>query len=322
MSVQLEDFSLSTENKKSSGTIQKVGLVGCGSMGQEITRLISQFGIDVVFIDLTTERVEEVMQRIDEQLDDVISHWGMTPSEKKLILSRIKGSTNFEDLGDCNIIIETTNTKKPGTNLHNRKEVFRKVEEVVSEDTIITSNTATLMISDLAEVLKVPQRAAGLHFIAPVADAKFVEVVRCVRTSDKTFDMLQKFVRMIGKKPVQVNESPGNVSTRMIVPFINEACEILMEGVASVEQIDVIMREATGHHMGPFEMADRIGLDKVLKWMNNLFSEFGSLKYKPSPLLKRMVRANLNGKRTGEGFYVWDGDKKVIKQGSINTLGR
>ncbi len=322
MSLTLDEFSLSKDSKKTSGTIQKAGVVGCGTMGQDIARRISQYGIDVIFVDLTTERVKEVMLRIEEQLDDVISHWGMTPSEKKLILSRIKGSTDYADLKDCDIIIETTNTKKPGTNIENRKEVFRKVEEVVSEKTVITSNTATLMISDLAEGLKFPSRAAGLHFIAPVSDGKHVEVVRCVRTSDETFEILMKFVRMIGKSPVQVNESPGNVSTRMMVPYVNEACEILMEGVAGVEDIDQIMKESTGHHLGPFEMADRIGLDKVLKWMNNLFNEFGALKYKPSPLLKRMVRANLNGKRTGEGFYRWDGDKKITKKGSINTLGR
>ncbi len=321
MSEKLEDFSLGKQMKP-KGSLQRIGIVGCGTMGQEIALVVSQAGLDVTFVDISEARIEEIFKRLNLMLDEIISKWGMTPNEKKLILSRIKGTVNYADLGDCNIIIETINTKKAGTSLEIRKEVFRNIEAVVKEDTVIVSNTATLMISDLASVLKFPDRALGMHFISPVRKVKIAEIVRNFNTSDAAYNCVVKFAKLIGKEVINVGESPGNITTRMIIPIINEACEILMEGVASVADIDMAMREAYGLQYGPFEMADRIGLDKVLKWMNNIYEEFGALKYKPSPLIKRMVRANLVGRRNGEGFYKYVDGKKMSKPGTIRSLGR
>lgn len=321
MSERLEDFSLGKQAKP-KGSLQRIGIVGCGTMGQEIALVVSQAGLDVTFVDISEARIEEIFNRLNKMLDDIISKWGMTPNEKKLILSRIKGTAEYSDLGDCNIIIETINTKKAGTSLEIRKEVFKKIEAVVQQDTIIVSNTATLMISDLASVLKHPDRALGMHFISPVRKVKIAEIVRNFNTSDAAYNCVVKFAKLIGKEVINVGESPGNITTRMIIPIINEACEILMEGVASVADIDLAMREAYGLQYGPFEMGDRIGLDKVLKWMNNIYEEFGALKYKPSPLIKRMVRANLVGRRTGEGFYIYADGKKMSKPGTIRSLGR
>lgn len=321
MAEQLERFSLN-QRATSKGILQKIALIGCGSIGQEITLHVSQKGIEVIFIDLNPGRIEEILKRMSAQLDININRWGMTPGDKKLVLSRIKGSVDYADISDCDIVIETINSKKPGTSLEERKEVFRRIEEHVKPETVITSNTATLMISDLASVLRRPERAVGMHFISPVSKINIVEVVRHFHTSDDAFEMVKKFARMIGKKAIEVNESAGNISTRMIVSMINEACGILLEGVASVKDIDEVMMEATGHAFGPFEMADRFGNDKILKWMDNLYREHGDPKYKPSPIIKRLVRAKMVGQRVGEGFYYWDGDLKKIKTGSIMNLGR
>lgn len=321
MSERLEDFSLG-KSMHSKGSLQKVGIVGCGTMGQEISVLMSQSGIEVVFIDVSEDRVTEVLKRIEAQLDDRISKWGLTGGEKKLILSRIKGSTDYSELVECEIVFETVNSKKKGTSLELRQEIFRKIEAVILTDAIIVSNTATLMISEISSVLKHPERAMGLHFFSPVGKVKIIEAVRSVYTNPETYAMVSKLALLIGKKLINVNESSGNISTRMLVPLINEACEILMEGVASVSDIDETMKETSGLQLGPFEMADKIGLDKVLKWMENLYTEFGETKYKPSPMLKRMVRANLVGRRVGEGFYLYQGGKRLPKKGSITNLGR
>ena len=168
MTESLEDFALGKKNNKQQGSIQKVGIIGCGFMGQEITRIISQHGMEVIFIELSEERIKEVYVELEQQMDELIEKWGLTEGEKRAILSRIKGSANYEDIKDVDLVIETINSKKPGSNIEFRKEVFRKVEEVVSEDTVITSNNSTLMISDLADVLEHAERAVGLHFINPV----------------------------------------------------------------------------------------------------------------------------------------------------------
>jgi len=310
MAESLEDYALSKEASK-KGAIQKIGVIGCGTMGQEIARVISQHGLDVIFIDITPERVEEVFLEISRELDEVISKWGMTKSDKRAILSRIKGSTDYNDIKDCNLVIETINSSKPGTNLEIRKDVFKKTEAVVSRDTIITSNTSTLNITDLSSVLEFPDRAVGFHFLSPAATVKLVEVVKGLKTSDEAYQFVIRFAKMIGKKVIELVESPGNISTRLIVSLINEACETLMEGVASTRCIDETMKVGFGLQFGPLEMADRIGLDKVIKWMDNLYSEFGEFKYKPNPILKRLFRAGHFGRKSGAGFYKYK-DGKVI----------
>lgn len=310
MHETLEDFSLG-RSIQPRGMIQKVGVIGCGAVGQEITRAISQYGIDVVFLDLDEDRIKLIFSQLEDQLDDVINHWGLTPGEKRAILSRIKGTTDYNELADCDIVIESISSRKRGTSIEERKEIFKKVEAVVSQDAIISSNIATLMISDLAAVLQHPQRAIGIHFILPVHKSHVIEVVKGISSSDGAYQQVIKFAGMINKRIVRVNESPGNIVTRMMVTTINEACEILMEGVASVSDIDIAMKESSGNIYGPFEMADRIGLDKILKYMDNLYQEFGDKKYKPSPIIKRLVRANYYGRITNRGFYNYANGKAV-----------
>jgi len=309
---KLEDFSL-TKSPKPHGAIQQIGIIGIGSMGQEIAKTISQHGFDVVCLDLDEKRVAGGLDGITRMLDTEILRWGMTNSEKRLIMSRIKGTVEYRDLADCDIVFEAINSRKPGTSLEIRKEILQKAEKYVRRDAILASNTATLMISDLASGLEYPDRAVGLHFMSPADNVKVLEVVRSARTSDEAFEIVSRFVRMLEKKPITLMESPGNVTTRMMCIVINHACEMLMEGIASAQDIDELMKTSLGHQFGPFELADRIGLDKVQKWMDNLYNEFGEHGYKTSPVLKRLVRANYLGKAFGQGFYKYDAHGKIIE---------
>ncbi|MFK5856281.1 MAG: 3-hydroxyacyl-CoA dehydrogenase NAD-binding domain-containing protein [Bacteroidota bacterium] len=307
---QLREFALG-DKLKVKGKIHTIGIVGCGSVGQGITLLVARYGMEVVFVDISQERVDEIFASLHSQLDDEINHWGITPSEKRLVLSRIHGSTNFADLKDCDIIIEAISSRKKGTEVEPRKNIFRRIEEVVSDTAIISSNISTLMISDLAEVLKIPERAIGIHFIEPCDKTNIIEVVSGVKSSKDAQEKVMRFCKMINKTGVSLHDSPGNISTRMMIPMINEACEILMEGVASISDIDLTMRETFGHNVGPFEHADRVGLDKIMKYMENLYTEYGNSKYKASPVIKRLVRANYLGKHVGRGFYTYKDDKMV-----------
>ena len=312
MSEVLADFALSKDVQTvQKGTIQKVGIVGCGVAGQEIARLISQNGIEVKFIDLTKERVNEIMEEIGKQLDEVISKWGLTKSDKRAILSRISGSIDYKDISDCDIVIETINTQAPGANKEIRKDVIKRIENVVKDDTVIVSNISSIMISDIASVLDKPERVLGLHFLTPATTVKIVEVVKGVKTNEVSFEKVVKFVKMLEKHVITLNESPGNISTRLIVSLINEACETFIEGVASIACIDKTMKQGFGMQFGPFELADRIGLDKILKWMDNLYAEFGEQKFKASPVIKRLVRLNYYGKKSGKGFYIYE-DNKIV----------
>jgi 3-hydroxybutyryl-CoA dehydrogenase len=310
MSELLEDYALTRKVHK-KGTIQKIGIVGCGEMGQEVCRIVSQFGMEALFLDISEEKVKMIFELIVQQLDDEINRWGLTASDKKAILSRIKGSTDYNELVDCDFILESVNSKKPGSNLELRKDVFKKIEAVVSPDTIIASNNSTLMISEIASAIEHPDRAIGFHFMSPATTVKIVEVIKGIETSQKTYETACKFAKMIERKVININESPGHISTRLIVTLINEACELLLEGVSSVESVDRTMRQGYGMQFGPFELADRIGLDKVVKWMDNLYQEYGLMKFKASPVIKRLSRANYLGKKTGKGFYRYEAGKIV-----------
>jgi 3-hydroxybutyryl-CoA dehydrogenase len=320
MPERLSDYSLQKKIVQGkNGGLQKVGVIGAGSMGQEIIRIISRQGIEVVYIDKTEELLVEINEAIEKQLDNIINKWGITSSEKRAIMSRIQGSTDFNDIRDCDLIIETIHRKGRGTSLQDRKEVFRKLESIIDPTTVIASNNATLMISDLASALKHPERAVGFNFITPVSKVGIVEVIRGLDTNDESFEFAIKFIKMLDKRPITLNESLGNISTRLIVTLINEACEVLMEGVASINCIDETMKLGYGLQLGPFELADRVGLDKVQKWMDNLYFEYGEQKFKPSPILKRLVRANHLGRKTGKGFYKYDNNNKIVSQAITTT---
>ena len=307
----LEDYSISRKVKSQSSLVNKVGIIGCGAMGQDISLLISSRGMDVVFIEISNLRVKQVFNEMNAKLDEMINHWGFTSSEKRAVLSRIKGSTDYTVLKRCSIVIECVSTHGYENVIPVKQDIFKKIEKVVPAKTIIASNSSSIVISELSSVLHHPERAVGMHFLAPAMTVKIIEVERSLNTSEETLNFVYKFAKMIDKKVIPVNESPGNISTRIIVPLINEACSMYMEGVATIEDIDNTMRSGYGLQLGPFEMADKIGLDKVVKWMDNLYKEFGDRKYKVSPLIKKLYRSNRLGRVTGEGFYKYAGGKKI-----------
>lgn len=313
---RLEDYGLSKDNRPKT-QFSKVGIVGAGSVGQNIARMISSKGLDVIFLDLTEEKIEKAYADLTRELDGMIERWGMTNSEKLGILSRIKGTTEYKDFKGCDIVIEAIKSLKREQTHEIRSEILKNIERNVSRNTIIATNSSTHVITELSSELEYKDRCVSFHFLTPEADARVVEVVKGLYTSQETWDNTVKFAQLIGKKVVAVKESPGIISTRLFVPLINEACEILMEGVGSMEDIDLTMRVGFGLPYGPFEMADKIGLDKILRWCENLYEEFGDIKYKSSPLLKKLVRANHWGRRTGRGFYEYNKDGMKMSTNSF-----
>ena len=298
--------------KKNRYEFTKVGIVGCGILGQEISRMVSSHGIEVTFIEISEEKIKNVMGSMSTELDNMIERWGMTHSEKRAIMSRIKGSMNYEDLEGADIVIESVKSRSRESSVELRKRIFREIEKYIDPDTIIATNSTTLVITEMSSELEYPQRCVSLHFLSPADKIPVVEIARGLNTSDETYEKVCHFVKLFDKKVIPVIESPGIISTRLIAPLINEACEILMEGVGEMEDIDATMKMGFGFPLGPFEVADKIGLDSIVRWLDNLYKEFGDLKYKASPLLKKMVRANLIGRETQRGFYKYDEDGKRI----------
>jgi len=308
----IEKYGLSKKDKPKA-LFSKVGIVGCGSVGQSIAIMISCRGIDVVFIELSEGRIEQALNEISLELDNMINHWGMTPADKRSILSRVKGTMRYRDLLGCDLVIESILSKESDS-LESRKEVFKDIEKYVDSETIIATNSSTVVITELSSELQYKNRCVSLHISTTAPDTDLIEVARGLYTSDEVYQNVLKFVKLLGKKVVPVSEAPGLISVRLFAALINEALEVLMEGVGSLEDIDLVMKRGFGLSLGPFEMADKIGLDKVLQYLDNLYEEFGDRKYKPNPLLKRLVRANHFGRKTGEGFYHYDAKGKKISK--------
>jgi len=309
---RIEKYALSKDSKPQS-LFAKVGIVGCGETGRSIARMVSVQGIDVVFIEHSQKKINDSLLELSKDLDNMIDRWGMTVGEKRAILSRIKGSVNYKSLKGCSLVIESILSSKREHVVDERKEIFKNIEKNVDNDTIIATNSTTLVITELSSELEHPERCVSFHFISPAPDAKVVEVVKSLHTSEEAFSKVSKFAKLLDKKLISVTESPGIISVRLIVPLINEACEIFMEGVGTMEDIDNTMKLGYGLPLGPFELADKIGLDKLLRWCENLYKEFGDLKYKASPFIKKKVRANHLGRKVKNGFYKYDESGKKIR---------
>lgn len=309
---RIEGFGLSKKDRPKA-QFSKVGIVGCGNVGRTIALMISKAGIEVVFIELSQAKIDEARGAIDKELARMIGRWGMTESEKKGIMTRIVGSEDWKDLKGCDLVIEVIRSKGREERIEVRKEIFRKIEENVDPHTIIATNSTTLVITELAAELEHKDRCVSMFFSTGNPEAKIIEVVKGLYTSQEVCDNVNKFTKLIGRIPVPVEESPGLISVRVFVALMNEACEALMEGVSTKENIDLAMRDGFSIPLGPFELADKIGLDKVVRWMDNLYNEFGDMKYKPSPVIKRLVRANRLGRINGHGFYKYDKEGKKIE---------
>lgn len=283
--------------------VRKIFIAGAGEMGQGIAESAARAGISVVLADIDKSRLEEGMAGIEADLNEAIERWAITAGEKKAILSRIETVVGLHGAGDCDFAMEAV----PET-LDLKKSVFADLEHVCPEETILVTSTSTLSITEIGSDTSRPDRIVGMHFLFPVPRAAMVEVVRAMKTSDETYESAKALASQMGKEIVEVYEYPGFVTTRVMIPYINEAAYVLMEGVASAPDIDRAMKLGFGFPMGPLELADTIGLDVLMRLMERLFRELGDLKFRPCPLLRRMVREGRLGKKCGEGFLSYGGD--------------
>jgi 3-hydroxybutyryl-CoA dehydrogenase len=307
----IEEFGLSKKQQQRT-LFSKIGIIGCGKDGQNIARIASAYGIEVIFIELSQERIENAYDQLAKVLDRRIENWGMTNGEKKLILSRIKGSLDYHDLKDCDFVIEAIRADNSARKITERKEVFRKVEKVVSPDCIIATNSTTLIITELASELEHRDRCVSLHFFVQSPDAKICEVVKGLYTSDAVYERVLTFVKLVNRQAIPVEESAGLISIRLYMALLNEACEVLLEGVGSLSNIDTVWKIGFGMRFGPFELADILGIDKVNRWMENLYTEFGDPMYMPSPVIKKLNRAKRYGKHVCWGFYKYDEKGNIV----------
>ncbi len=307
--LKLEDLMDGVKKETVEDKIEDVAIIGAGVMGRGIAQTIAGSGIDVLIIERDEETMEKSLEELKTSMKHEISRWSMTESEMKSILSRSKWSYNFEDIKVADIIIEAVSE-----NLELKEAVFKKMDEIAKEKAIFVSNTSTLSLSKIAEKTKRPDKIIGMHFLNPVPKVPLVELIKGVETSEKTVKLVKDFASRIGKTPVEVYEYPGFVTTRAIVPLLNEAMYILLEGVASAEHIDIAMKLGYEFKMGPLEMADAMGLDEVLIWMEQLWHTLGEPRYRPCPILRKLVRERKLGKKTGEGFFKYDKNGKIIKK--------
>lgn len=293
--------------RKGKDDFSLVGVIGLGVMGQGIAETVAGAGIEVFVVEKNDKTLKAGLDSLSKAMDVEIKRWSKTASEKRAVLSRIKTTTNIADLKNCDIIIEAIDE-----NFEAKRQLIEAFYSVGKEDAVFISNTATLNLTKLAEFSKRPERIIGMHFLNPVVSVPLVEIVRAMKTSDETYKLVKRFAQRIGKTPVEVFEYPGFVTTRVILPILNEAMHVLMEGIAKADDIDTALRLGYGMPTGPLEMADTMGLDEVLMWMETLFHELGEPRYRPCPLLRRMVREGKLGKKVKEGFFKYDGDGKRL----------
>jgi 3-hydroxybutyryl-CoA dehydrogenase len=281
--------------------IKKIGVIGAGQMGHGIALVAAKAGFRVILSDTKEEYVENGINRIEHYLDRSINKGKITSKEKEKIILNLSSTIKLEDLKDTDLIIEAI-----FENIKVKKELFEKLDKICKKETYFASNTSTIPITDLASVTSRPDKFIGMHFMNPVPIMKLIEVIRGLKTSNETTKLIKDLSEKMDKIPVEVNDGPGFVSNRVLIPMINEAIFCLMDGTGTVENIDDVMKLGMNHPMGPLELADLIGLDICLDIMKVLYDGFNDSKYRPCPLLKKMVQAGHLGKKTGKGFYSYN----------------
>jgi len=276
-------------------------VVGAGVMGSGIAQVFAQAGYQVTMVDIAQEFLDKGMASIKSNLERAAAKGKISREEADAILSRIKTTLNLEEAGrEADFVVEAVVEK-----MDVKKEVFSRLDKVCPSHTILASNTSTLSITEMASATGRPDKVAGMHFFNPAPVMRLVEVIAGAQTSQETLTTVKALAEKLGKTPVEVKESPGFVVNRLLTLMLNEACFLLMEGVAKPEDIDTAMKLGCNHPMGPFELMDLVGLDIVLAIAETLYQETGDPKFRPAPLLRKMVRAGLLGRKTGRGFYTY-----------------
>lgn len=281
-------------------TIQHVGIIGAGTMGNGIAQACAVAGLPVTMVDISDAAVQKGVATIAGSLDRLIKKDKLTAADKEAALARIATSTHYAALGKADIVIEAA-TENPDLKIR----ILKQLEGVAKEGAIVASNTSSISITKLAAVLAKPERFIGMHFFNPVPLMALVEIIRGLQTSDETHARVEALARQLGKSPITVKNAPGFVVNRILVPMINEAFFVLAENLATPEEIDEGMKLGCNHPIGPLALADMIGLDVCLSVMNVYYEEFADSKYRPCPLLKEMVAAGYLGRKTGRGVYTY-----------------
>jgi 3-hydroxybutyryl-CoA dehydrogenase len=282
-------------------SVQKIIVIGAGQMGSGIAQVAAVAGFDVVLNDIATEYVERGLATISKNLDRDVAKDRLTGAEKSEALKRIKPSVSLADASDVDLAIEAAIE-----NMDVKAGIFRELDQIAPENAVLASNTSSLPITEIAALTSRPSLVIGLHFMNPVPVMKLVEVIRGLQTDEETFKVACEMATRVGKTPVEVNDAPGFVVNRILIPMINEAVYCLLEGVSTPEGIDEVMRLGANHPMGPLALADFIGLDTCLAIMEVLYEGLGDSKYRPCPLLRKYVRAGWLGRKSGRGFYTYE----------------
>jgi len=279
-------------------------ICGAGTMGSGIAQVIAEAGHQAYLRDITDDFVMRGIKTIEKNLNRKVEKGKMTEEEKERVLSLITGITSMEAAAEVDLVIEAIVEK-----MELKKEMWQELEKVCGPNTIFATNTSALSVSELGAVTGRPDKFIGMHFFNPAPVMQLVEVIKGAGTSKETYQFIMDFTNSLGKTPVTVEEAPGFVVNRILIPMINEAAFILMEGIASAEDIDAGMKLGANHPIGPLALGDLVGLDVCLSIMETLHTETGDDKYRPCPLLKKMVRAGFLGRKSGRGFFAYIGHK-------------
>jgi 3-hydroxybutyryl-CoA dehydrogenase len=279
-------------------SINTVGIIGAGTMGNGIAQACAVSGLNVVMVDINEAAVAKGVATVAGSLDRLIKKEKISAADREAALARIKGSTSYEDLKSAQLVIEAATE-----NYDLKVKILKQIDTIVAPDVIVASNTSSISITKLAAVTGRPERFIGMHFFNPVPMMALVEIIRGLQTSDETHDAVQAMAKALGKSPITVRNAPGFVVNRILVPMINEAFFVLSEGLATAQDIDAGMKLGCNQPIGPLALADMVGLDVCLAVMEVYLSEFGDSKYRPCPLLKEMVAAGRLGRKSGRGVY-------------------